>query len=129
MKKEDPERAGVMTADERDGIAWWNGLSEDDRRFWLACAVSAIPAEAWACYKRCQAEAGSAMLEDTPRIAQERRSWMQGATDAFHGRAAREDAGDPLAYASGRIEGEAWRKEGRDLAEMLRKNRLPYEVR
>lgn len=68
-------------------------------------------------------------MSKEPHITQERRSWMQGATDAFNGRTAREGAADPLAYASGRIEGEAWREQGRDLAEMLRKNRLPYAVR
>lgn len=51
---------------------------------------------------------------------------MQGAMDAFNGRAARKTVADPLAYSSGRIEGEAWRAQGLDLGDMLRKNRLPF---
>ncbi len=44
------------TDDERRGIEWWNGLDEADRRFWLATACSAVPADAWAAYKRATAE-------------------------------------------------------------------------
>lgn len=42
-----------MTADERAGIEWWNALTEEDRRFWLAAALTAVPAEAWQYFKRC----------------------------------------------------------------------------
>ena len=41
-----------MTDDEAKGIAWWNALSEEDRAFWLRAAISAVPADAWAYYKR-----------------------------------------------------------------------------
>jgi hypothetical protein len=33
------------TAD--DGVAWWNGLTEPQRRAALAAAGTAVPAEAW----------------------------------------------------------------------------------
>lgn len=42
-----------MTPDEQRGIEWWNALTEADRRFWLAAALTATPAEAWAYFKRC----------------------------------------------------------------------------
>lgn len=29
------------------GMAWWNGLSEADRRYWCLAAMTAVPAEAW----------------------------------------------------------------------------------
>lgn len=41
-----------MTTDEAAGIAWWNALAEADRAFWLRAAMSAVPADAWAYYKR-----------------------------------------------------------------------------
>ena len=65
---------------------------------------------------------------DTIVIEQDRRSWMLGAVDAFNGNPQRQDVGDALAYASGRVEGQAWREQGLSLPEMLRKNRLPYIV-
>lgn len=61
-----------------------------------------------------------------PAVTLQRRSWMLGAVDAFNGRPAQVGVEDALAYASGRVEGEAWREQGLDLADMLRKNRLPY---
>jgi hypothetical protein len=47
------ERAAMaaMTADEQLGIAWWNGLTEERRAYWLAQANTAIVAEAWAHYQ------------------------------------------------------------------------------
>jgi hypothetical protein len=33
------------------GVAWWNALTEADRRFWLAAAITAIPAHAWEYFK------------------------------------------------------------------------------
>lgn len=44
------------TADELAGITWWNGLSEEDRAFWLRAALTSVPAEAWAYYKRANAD-------------------------------------------------------------------------
>jgi hypothetical protein len=41
----------ALTADERAGMAWWNGLTEAGA-YWLRVANTAIPAEAWAAYKR-----------------------------------------------------------------------------
>jgi hypothetical protein len=41
-----------MTDDERAGMEWFNALSEAQRAFWLASAGSAVPADAWAEYKR-----------------------------------------------------------------------------
>ena len=40
-----------MTEDERRGIAWWNDLSTEDRRLYLALAGSAAPSDAWAAHK------------------------------------------------------------------------------
>ena len=37
--------------DARAGIAWFNGLSPAERRYWLEEANSAVPADAWSCYK------------------------------------------------------------------------------
>jgi len=34
------------------GVAWWNSLTREDRRDWLAMANSAIPADAYRL--RCQ---------------------------------------------------------------------------
>lgn len=49
MKNErDPE----PTPDETAGMVWWNSLTESDRAAWLARAGSAVPADAWAAYKR-----------------------------------------------------------------------------
>lgn len=49
MKNEhDPE----PTPDETTGMVWWNSLTESDRAAWLARAGSAVPADAWAVYKR-----------------------------------------------------------------------------
>lgn len=40
-----------VTPDQLAGIKWWNGLTEEDRRFWLAAAVSFVPAQAWEAFK------------------------------------------------------------------------------
>jgi hypothetical protein len=45
-----------MTPDEAAGIAWWNGLTEEDRRFWLAAALTATPSVAWEYFKRSTAQ-------------------------------------------------------------------------
>jgi hypothetical protein len=41
--------------DAKRGTAWFNGLSRFDRAFWLGAANSAVPADAWAAYKRYHA--------------------------------------------------------------------------
>ena len=40
------------TEDEQAGVSWWNALTEQERGFWLAAAMSATPADAWECFKR-----------------------------------------------------------------------------
>jgi len=42
------------TPDEALGMAWWNGLSERQRAEWLRRAGSAVVADAWAAFKRCE---------------------------------------------------------------------------
>ena len=54
-------------------------------------------------------------------VTQDSQSWAQGASDGFQNREKRDPVADPLAYASGRIEGEAWREQGRDLAAELKR--------
>ena len=46
------------TDDIRQGIAWWNGLTPEERRLWLERVGSAIPADAWVAYKREIGEGG-----------------------------------------------------------------------
>jgi hypothetical protein len=43
-------RAGV-DRDAEAGIAWFNGLTPAERSYWLMCADSARPADAWAAFK------------------------------------------------------------------------------
>lgn len=38
--------------DEFAGMAWWNALTEEERAKWLAQVGTAVPADAWAEYKR-----------------------------------------------------------------------------
>ena len=38
----------AASADEAAGMEWWNGLSEEQRAYWLEAANTAIVAEAWA---------------------------------------------------------------------------------
>jgi len=33
------------------GMRWWNSISPFDRSWWLKEAGSAVPADAWECYK------------------------------------------------------------------------------
>ena len=40
------------TADERNGIAWWNRLTAASRAHWLRIAATSVPADAWAAFKR-----------------------------------------------------------------------------
>ena len=41
-----------MTELEAQGITWWNEMNEDCRLFWLRAAMTSVPAEAWAYYRR-----------------------------------------------------------------------------
>lgn len=43
----------LPTEDEKLGMAWWNALSEKERRHWLDIACSAKASDAWAAFKRC----------------------------------------------------------------------------
>lgn len=38
-----------------DDLAWFNGLTDGERAFWLSHAGSAVPAAAWSAFKRVQA--------------------------------------------------------------------------
>ena len=38
---------GTMQDLDVAGMAWWNGLSEADRRYWCLAAMTAVPAQAW----------------------------------------------------------------------------------
>lgn len=40
------------------GMAWWNGLSEADRRYWCLAAMTAVPAEAWKYFRLVTAPRG-----------------------------------------------------------------------
>jgi len=42
------------STDEAAGMAWWNGLDEEGRRFWLYLTSSGVVADAWAVHKRAQ---------------------------------------------------------------------------
>lgn len=41
--------------DDLAGLAWFNGLTDGERAFWLGQAASAVPAAAWSAFKRVQA--------------------------------------------------------------------------
>ena len=50
--------AGVFPVEDENpqqGMDWWNRLREQERGHWLALAVSAVPADAWAAYLRSEA--------------------------------------------------------------------------
>jgi hypothetical protein len=64
---EDGQEAGggafpVPTDDPRDGMAWWNALTEERRAHWLMMAASAMPAAARHAY--LLAEAYNEALEE-----------------------------------------------------------------
>jgi hypothetical protein len=40
------------TLDKQAGMAWWNGLTEAERAYWLHRADTATPAEAWDAFKQ-----------------------------------------------------------------------------
>jgi hypothetical protein len=47
-----PQLPAIQTRDERNGMAWWNALPQEERAYWLRDARTAIAAEAWAEFKR-----------------------------------------------------------------------------
>lgn len=69
-----PRRAGAHAgrrrvhakafSDDRIGMAWWNHCSDATRTSWLASAGSAIPAQAWECFKRSSALAETDTMQD-----------------------------------------------------------------
>lgn len=50
-----PETRPAAGADDAAGMAWWNSLPERARACWLRIACSAVPADAWAAFKRAGA--------------------------------------------------------------------------
>lgn len=44
-------RAQRNVADALVGMAWWNGLSQSERTYWLEAADSAVPADAWRAFQ------------------------------------------------------------------------------
>lgn len=55
--------------DSRMGMLWWNACSQATRARWLAASNSAIPALAWACFKRSSARpAGDIEQYETSKI-------------------------------------------------------------
>jgi hypothetical protein len=42
------------TADDVRGMAWFNGLSEQRRAYWLQCAGSSRPVDAWRHFNLCR---------------------------------------------------------------------------
>lgn len=48
----------VPTEGDDAGMAWWNGLSEADRRYWCLAAMTAVPAEAWKYFRLVTAPRG-----------------------------------------------------------------------
>lgn len=54
----------TATPDDFAGMSWFNGLTDDRRAYWLAKAGSAVPADAWACYKASR----QAVLDAAPVV-------------------------------------------------------------
>jgi hypothetical protein len=46
------QHSNTPTPDDLAGMAWFNDLSDAERSFWLHQADTAVPAEAWAFYKK-----------------------------------------------------------------------------
>lgn len=69
---------------------------------------------------------GAAPSAQMPAVRYDLRSYLQGVRDAYAGKPNRaESVADKLAYASGRVEGEAARLQGQSLEQLLEKARLP----
>jgi hypothetical protein len=47
-----PIEARLPTDDEREGMNWYNSLTNEGRTFWLRAAGTYVPADAWRLYKR-----------------------------------------------------------------------------
>lgn len=46
------------------GMAWWNAMDDDDRRFWMAASMGASASDAWEYFKRCQVAGGRLLTPD-----------------------------------------------------------------
>lgn len=57
---------------EEAGMAWWNALSEKDRRYWCFAAMTAVPAEAWQYFKRTTLDAERSRVVTMTGIATEK---------------------------------------------------------
>jgi|GEM_PF-1978269 hypothetical protein len=44
-------KLNLKAEDEQLGMAWWNLMTEADRRYWCFAAMTATPAEAWRYFK------------------------------------------------------------------------------
>ncbi|WP_018869532.1 hypothetical protein [Thioalkalivibrio sp. ALgr3] len=62
--------AGPDPADDPRGMAWWNGLTRQERREWLERAKSARPVDAWRAFRQGPPDPG--------RITGERRVHVRG---------------------------------------------------
>lgn len=50
----------TMEAEAAAGMKWYNGISKEDRSYWMATARSAVPADAWAAYQEHARKRGQA---------------------------------------------------------------------
>lgn len=63
-----------------------------------------------------------------PAVTYDLRSYLQGVRDAYAAKPSRIGIADQLAYASGRVEGEAARLQGQPLEPILARAGLPHAV-
>ena len=91
--------------DDLTGMAWWNALTEKERRYWMRLAGDTGRAvDAWRAYKAQLSERG---------ITQDERSWRAGYAAGYTAKLAGKPTlqaprgVDGLSYASGAIEGAA----------------------
>ena len=59
--------AARSSTDAALGMAWFNALTEYQRCLWLTRAGSAVPADAWACFKQSRPEYQSSPIAAQPR--------------------------------------------------------------
>ena len=94
-------------ADDLAGMAWWNALSEQDRRRWTRIAGDTGRAvDAWRAFK-------AATGRDPEKAAQNERDWRYGYNAAFAAKMAGKPTPqaprgvDGLSYQAGAVEGRA----------------------
>jgi hypothetical protein len=69
------------------------------------------------------------MTQDTPKkpfVKIDPRWWSQGVVDGFNGTGSQRGVPDQFSYASGRVEGEAAKEQGRTIDQVLEKYNVPY---